>query len=949
MFKKTKKWIKRLTAGLLFAVCALVATVFLLVQTEAGMTKISEMLSRGLSADDQQIRVIRISDLSLTHIGAGSLLVSDTEGVWLEVSDVRLDWSLKGLLAGRICLSQVHVGLLDILRLPNAGGGKTAQGNVMPAVPEFTAGNIRLDQLRMADGICGVPVVVLGTCGSLHGGSSNGAIVLNIKASADGLSVSNSVMERVDADIGLTLRSAGWGLTNITVHSAGLRISGGLDFADVSDWPAGELSIEADGNTRWAKSLLPGLSDGKVKMSLAGELLQDGMEMLKAELTSCGLKGEGLTVGDASVRVQLSSRREAGSDILVDAAADIRNISAGALVVTGAVLHISGPLHAVDVAGTAGGSLGKPFSADVAGQIQWNKDRQGFDLARATLKWADIQAGLVEPLIVDHYRGQTEISAAWRTDMFELASVSNAVLGRLAGRLSAGLRVSGTLAEPKFNGDMTCEGLSAKVGYFTEVPAVSGNFSLSYSNDLVCASAQASLSTGGMAKAEMQIPLKMSLWPWVLQMEPDREMPISLEANLDLGVLNGLEAFSNGRIGGRLDLSLAHGGSVSNRSVTGTCVLTGGAYENSISGTVIRNAVVKLVAHDDMLLVESGSATDGGKGRMTLSGNMRLAPTEGFPYAFKVGCSNARLVNRPDAEASLSGKLNVSGNVSSINAEGEVRLDEVLVKLQNLRAVPASLETAHGGKTNAVGVVRGNTNITLRLAVAIPGNLYIRGRTIDSAWAGDMVFGYAGGVPYLSGYIEPRRGTMLILKRPFKLAEGRIEFDGSWPPIPALRITAVCSRADINASVHIVGNANNPEVTLTSVPSLPEDEIIARILFGKDMSTITPLQALSLASEATKLRKISGGGGIMDDVQSAIGVDRVEFREAGEGNTSPEVAAGKYLGDRTYVEMRRTTSREQSGRSRLYLEQELRPNIVLEAESGIEMRSGVGVFWKKDY
>lgn len=204
-------------------------------------------------------------------------------------------------------------------------------------------------------------------------------------------------------------------------------------------------------------------------------------------------------------------------------------------------------------------------------------------------------------------------------------------------------------------------------------------------------------------------------------------------------------------------------------------------------------------------------------------------------------------------------------------------------------------------------------------------------------------------VPGVSGYLEPRRGTVLLLKRPFKLTDGRIEFNGGWPPEPSLRLTADFTRADLAAHVRIVGTAHDPEITLTSEPSLPEDEILARILFGKDMATVTPLQALSLASEAAKLRKVGGGTGWLGDAPSAVGIDRVEFREAGEGAGTPEVAAGKYVGDRSYVEMRRATSIEQPGRVRVYLEHELRPNIVLEAESGLEMRSGLGLFWKRDY
>ena len=636
--------------------------------------------------------------------------------------------------------------------------------------------------------------------------------------------------------------------------------------------------------------------------------------------------------------------------LMVEADASLGSFSAGALIVTGGEFHVSGPWRTVAVAGTAGGVFKRPFTVDAVGRLQWEEDRPGIELQRATVGWAGVQARLVEPLWVRRRGNQTAISAAWRAESFDLASVSNAVSGAWSGHVTAGLRVGGTLADPEFDGNVIWEGIAAQARDFADVPAVNGSYEFNYSNRVLLASAQASLATCGVANARVRVPLQVSLQPWVLRLDRDRDLSVALEAGLDLSVLNGLESFANGRISGRLDLSVAHAGTVSGGTVTGACVLANGEYENYVLGTVIRRADVRLVARDDTLVVESGSATDGGKGRLTLAGHVRLVPAEGLPYAFEIGCRKARLLRRADAEGTASGKLSLLGTVSRVRAEGDFQMESALVELQNLRpSPPAVLEPVQAAAALPAAGTEGGTNVTLRLAVGIPGNLYIRGRTLDSAWAGKLVLEYAGGVRSLSGSLEPRRGTILLLKRPFKLTEGRVDLDGRWPPDPSLRLTATYSRPDLSARVRVVGNARDPDITLTSEPSLPEDEILARILFGKDMSSVTPLQALSLASEAAKLRKVGGGTGLLGDVQSAVGIDRVEFREAGEGTAAPEVAAGEYLGDRSYVEMRRTTSTEQPGRVRLYLEHELRPNIVLEAESGLEMRSGVGLFWKRDY
>jgi translocation and assembly module TamB len=234
--------------------------------------------------------------------------------------------------------------------------------------------------------------------------------------------------------------------------------------------------------------------------------------------------------------------------------------------------------------------------------------------------------------------------------------------------------------------------------------------------------------------------------------------------------------------------------------------------------------------------------------------------------------------------------------------------------------------------------------------VDMPGSLYVRSKTLDSVWGGHVQVVLTNGEWGLAGYLEPRRGTVLLLKRQFKITQGRVEFDGSWPPVPSLRIEADFSSRDLLAHLLLVGSIRNPSITLTSEPALPEDEILSRVLFGKDTSKITPLQALDLASEAARLRNTGAGTGLLDDLQNAVGIDRVEVRNADSEKGGTEIAAGKYVGDRTYVEMRHTATTDAGGMG-FYLEREIGPNLILEAEtdSSIEMRSGIGVSWKMDY
>ena len=149
------------------------------------------------------------------------------------------------------------------------------------------------------------------------------------------------------------------------------------------------------------------------------------------------------------------------------------------------------------------------------------------------------------------------------------------------------------------------------------------------------------------------------------------------------------------------------------------------------------------------------------------------------------------------------------------------------------------------------------------------------------------------------------------------------------------------------ARIEIKGTPESPEISFSSEPALPEDEVLSHILFGKNMDSITPFQAVKLTQT---LQRFSGQGGAfssfdpLDTVRNATGLDdlRVEADEEGAAT----VGAGKYLTDKVYLEFE-TGSGENS--SNANIEIEVTPNITVESEIGEDAQGGAGVFWKWDY
>ena len=110
-----------------------------------------------------------------------------------------------------------------------------------------------------------------------------------------------------------------------------------------------------------------------------------------------------------------------------------------------------------------------------------------------------------------------------------------------------------------------------------------------------------------------------------------------------------------------------------------------------------------------------------------------------------------------------------------------------------------------------------------------------------------------------------------LLGRRFDLRGGTIQFTGRTPPNPVLDLQAVTRAADITAVVRVEGEATDPQFKLDSEPPMPEDEILARLLFNRAAGRLGPADAIRLAAAVNTLR--GGGLGVLGQARQALGLD----------------------------------------------------------------------------
>jgi len=153
-------------------------------------------------------------------------------------------------------------------------------------------------------------------------------------------------------------------------------------------------------------------------------------------------------------------------------------------------------------------------------------------------------------------------------------------------------------------------------------------------------------------------------------------------------------------------------------------------------------------------------------------------------------------------------------------------------------------------------------------------------------------------------------------------------------------------------------------VTLTSTPVVPQDEILARVLFGKGVGQITPGEGLQLAAAAAALA--GGGPNVLDRLRGSLGLDWFKFGSSASGPTTgtlnpraasggaasggaasgTAVSAGKYIVPGVSVGVSQGVS---PPTSKITVEIQVRPHLTVGGEAGQGGGTGLGINWNYDY
>jgi translocation and assembly module TamB len=192
-----------------------------------------------------------------------------------------------------------------------------------------------------------------------------------------------------------------------------------------------------------------------------------------------------------------------------------------------------------------------------------------------------------------------------------------------------------------------------------------------------------------------------------------------------------------------------------------------------------------------------------------------------------------------------------------------------------------------------------------------------------------------------SGRFSLIRGRLSILGTRLDLTEGAVALTGNFDPTIDLLAT---NRSGVYLiGIGLSGPVSAPEIRLSANPPLPEDEILAQLLFGRTVATLSPLQLLQMTDAVTALAGGSPEAGIFASLRKGLGLDDLDLRTDATGNAA--LRAGRYLSENVYSDV--TIGGD--GGADLSLNIDLTPNITARGGLSADGETRLGVFFERDY
>ncbi|WP_297560127.1 translocation/assembly module TamB domain-containing protein [Nitratireductor sp.] len=529
---------------------------------------------------------------------------------------------------------------------------------------------------------------------------------------------------------------------------------------------------------------------------------------------------------------------------------------------------------------------------------------------------------------------------------FPLAALNRVVKGQnLAGQVTGNARVTGRLNAPEARFDVRASGLNAaplaSAGLGPLQLAANGSFAR---NTVRLASLTANDPNGLAIQASGSVPLSGS------------GLGINVSGTAPLSIANRMLATRGTQLSGTATADVRVSGALSNPVINGTISTANAAAVDPLTNLRVNDVRLAATLTGDRVSITEGSAALAAGGRVSISGSVSTNAQAGFPADLRISLDNARHTDGEMVTATVDGALSLTGALTRDPLlAGEVNIEraEIIVP-ENLgggaaainvrhvdppRAVALTLERARADDGTPMPTARPSV-MRLNVNVTAPARIFVRGRGLDAELGGSVrLTGPVTNIQPVGGF-KLIRGRLSIIGQRITFDEGEVTLVGDLDP--QLNFVARSRGNDIIVFINVRGRVSDLNISFSSQPELPEDEVLARLIFNRGVNELSAVQIAQLAAAAAEL---AGGANtsLLGSLRNATGLDDLDVITDSEGNAA--VRAGRYIQDNIYLGVEAGAKGTTRGTVNLDITEDLKARGSL----GSDGDSSVGIFFEKDY
>jgi translocation and assembly module TamB len=416
-------------------------------------------------------------------------------------------------------------------------------------------------------------------------------------------------------------------------------------------------------------------------------------------------------------------------------------------------------------------------------------------------------------------------------------------------------------------------------------------------------------------------------------------LDLKLLGQLDLKTLNPLLEAHGRHAAGILSLDATVVGSTADPEIGGTVELAQGDLRDYAQGVHFTEVTAHIEGGHGTLHLTRLSAR-AAPGTVSMTGSFGILQ-KGLPLDLTLTARNARPIASNLITADLDADLHLQGKLRErLDLTGTLLSTRTRIEIPD--SLPPDVAVLDVRRPGRAAATPNSAKLVIGLDVTVraPSQVLVSGRGLSAELGGEVHIGGISAAPLVSGGFDLIRGTFALASTQLTFTTGRVSFNGAGLRSkidPTLDFSAQTTVLDTTATLKITGLADAPQFALTSVPDLPQDEILSRLLFGEAASQLSTLQLAEVGVALTSLSGSNSGLNPLVRIQKTLGLDRLTVgggtttTSAGTPiNTGATIAAGRYVSKRVYVGAKQSTT----GASQLQVEVDLAKHLKLQSQLG---------------